>query len=385
MDSSFASYLLPWAIQAKMPVSFRVKIADRFLDFRPGRYGMEAISHTGSILQKRIEYDSKEWKYKTVSPCPFTDPIADVVKHYYALDSNTLRLEDFQVFQLIQKTEGPSYAPKVIYEIGAQCPMSWKNAWAIEGQTADILRTVCEDDKKNLPAVFGELLAGVPYSQISNLRMARAYKINKAIQLCAPGKTMTQKCVFLKNGAIYDYNDEKVVAESLESWLKEYLGIGTEVTWETIYDHVLLGGAGLPTMFAGIPLKKEKLELRKMKEQWKQIDSKIRDAMPFLNGGNNRHRYRNGTIQLVAFMKSTGTMETYSLDNYGPKRNFEQVPLPNGQLTSEQLQVRQERCRPLTLEAFKLLASNPDSLWFAQVHTKWFHSQMERIDLRKCL
>lgn len=386
MDYSFASYLLPAAIQANKPMFCRVKFAGQHLDFMRTHSRMEVKTQLGSFIKKVTKYEHGLGSV-TVKPCPMVGPISEVLQKHCGLDPTTVKLEDFQVFEMVEKKENRSYYNSPGYEEGEPMIINWSQPWHIPGQTCDVLTTLCDNNKENIRSVVTELTRNMWVSKVGNLETSQYLRSLNVIQLKAPGKPLTPRCVFLKSGAIYNYNENKVVANNLESWLADYLGLesAVQVTWDTIYNHLIVGNVGLPTALAAIKIEKDRLEKRKIADFWKQVDSKIRDGMPFLNGGMNRKYYKNGTTQLLAFVKSSGKIQTYFLDMYGIRRRYDEEPQPKGWPTEEERTKRQEWQRPFHLDDMKILAANPDTQWYAQVYTKWSHSQFEPIDLLQCL
>jgi hypothetical protein len=396
MDSSFASYLLPWAASNKKGLLLRVKFADRWLTFNSFANHLSSYvqKHTGGTLAYRKEYNHKEGEYVETSPCPMTSPISDVLQKSFCVDPTTVKLEDFQVVELLHEKDARDpygYTPK--YAEGAVVPIDWSKPWVVPGQTGSVLEELVGGDRKKVPIVIKKAMQMLPWTPYAKMTRRGSYRPSSSIQLKTNQKPFSPRCVIMNSGAIYDYNDEKVVAASLDDWLREYLDLPPteEIPWTAYLNHILIQHISVGTVLAYKPIESTDMTEMENKMYWKSVGAKIRAAMPFLNATAYERRYfRTGTLVLMAFNKITNQMESYELLDYGFRRTFSEKPKQDFTYGTPEYEAQQKEVaewrRHLALETVKeLAASSPDRLWFAQVIRKYGGSQIESIDLQKYL
>lgn len=364
MEYSFAQILMPLFGLDEM-VRVRVYLKDKHaFDILPSirsNRQMSLKTPTGNIYMTDFSKNKTD---------VFHAPIKQVIQKYFPNATEWLdaKPEDFRFVSLEPKPNTHWLDDDKVEEKSVLRPL-W--LYGDEPKYPDNhkkLEEYLEGERTRMPTVMNSLFHdGIMYA---SLRAALPHSWRKTFKmnLWSPVKN-TSNAVFLSSGAIYDYSKQKVLAPSLDDWLRQFLDLSAEtpITLQHYLDHICINNISLQYWINKIDLNKSKTMERKLSQQyWKDMMLNLKSQMPFCNEDYYIKKRPLRQIEIMAVYPNR--MEEYVLDSCGFRRNFPMAPIKNQNETwdKEQRDIRNKWYAPLSVEELDTLLATPDVKWYAR-------------------
>jgi hypothetical protein len=295
---------------------------------------------------------------------PFHSPLQTFIKDHasFLFDPNTVDVSKFQVKAL-----------KYNNIEGENLEIDWDRPWHLE-YDPEVLANFCRKEKANLPLILKEYynrrLYTSPYENFYRiLKKKRLYRDSFTVRIGS-----SPSFVFIKNGAIFDYIKQKILAENLDIYMRTLLEKPSdyEFTWADYCEHIVMHGIPLKFWTKFVIIKDEYIDASYNRSMWADIRKNIQKNMPFWKK-DLRSRGNYNRLEVFAFDTVNSKMETYILNDNGVRRTYQESPFANNE---EQVKWFQY----LTKEDFQTLLDRPGTLWFARVDA-YFKTSIEPVKI----
>lgn len=370
MEYSFAQILMPLFELDEM-VRVRVYLKDKHaFDILPSiraNRQMSLKTPTGSVYMTDFNKNKTD---------VFHAPIKDVLKHYFPKATEWLEAkpEDFRFVSLKPKPNTHYLDDDKVEEKSVLRPFWLYGEEPKYPENLEKLEGYLEGDRTRMSTIMNSLFYDGLMCASIRAALPHSWRKTFKMNLWSSAKK-TSNAVFMASGAIYDYRNEKVLAASLDDWLRQFLDLPADIpiTLQHYLDHICINNISLQYWINKINLKKSKTMERKLSQQyWKKMMLNLKSQMPFLNDDYFMKNKPLFQIDLMAVYPDR--MEMYVLDDNGFRRNFAKAPIKKNDVwNDEQRDARNKWYAPLSVEELETLFATPDVKWYARSTSSRFY------------
>jgi hypothetical protein len=385
MNNSLASYLVPIFLSSDNKIrGVRFfydgkKVWDVLLDVI---YRGELVvkSALGSPLKMTTEYVSGKGTVVKAGD-PFHSPLQTFIREHlktnqgYLVDPDTAEISKFTA-KVMNCPPAKNYYDPPSWSEGETLEIAWEKPWNLEADGA-ALSAMCRDDKSNLPMIIKELFKCRYYQSVNRfLKHGRWSSNNMSLSVGS-----CSSFVFMKNGAVYDYRNNKVLADNLDSHMRSLWGKpeDTAITWEDYCQNLFIKGLPLKVWMKHIQIKEDTLNLAYQHQFWDCVKMRIMAKMPFYHAQPYKPA-ATGDLEVFAFDSVNGKMESYLLGKYGFQRTFDAEPQKKNR-TVEETEIWLTWRRALSSNTFQALLDRPGISWFGRIKSRHSMSSLEPIQI----
>jgi hypothetical protein len=323
----------------------------------------------GKTLKKEASYQSGKGFVERLCE-PFHSPLRQFLQDHMKdeLNHEILDMSKLQVkiLELKKTSENSYYYSPIDWEEKDTLSIPWDKPWELLGDV-EKLKKYCRNDKKNLPIVINELYKESTFRYIKNFMKKSSYR--QSLSLSLKGE---KNFVFLKNGAIFDYRSNKILAENLDTYICSILGI-SEPTWEDYMNYLNIKGIPLK-FFIGYVKTVDSLETSYNNHKWNAIKRQVLQSMPFLQASWMAKSASRHVLEFFVFDSVNGKMESYELTKNGFQRTFDKESA-KGKLTQDNKAWR----ALLTMDEMKAIQERPGLVWYSRIRAKHWTSSLEPV------